>query len=55
MKDELIGQVLGKYRIEAVMGGAGQARVYSLGTRAYERFRTIPEIYPRAGTRVQRG
>ena len=28
MKDELIGQVIGRYRIEALLGRGGQAKVY---------------------------
>ena len=46
VKDELIGRVIGKYRIEAFIGGGGQAKVYKAYHPALDAYVAIKVLPP---------
>jgi len=46
VKDELIGRVIGKYRIEAFLGGGGQAKVYKAYHPALDAYVAIKILPP---------
>ena len=46
MKDELLGRVIGKYRIEAFLGGGGQAKVYKAYHPALDAYVAIKILPP---------
>jgi len=46
VRDELLGQVIGKYRIEAFIGGGGQAKVYKAYHPALDTYVAIKVLPP---------
>jgi serine/threonine protein kinase len=46
VRDELLGQVIGKYRIEAFLGGGGQAKVYKAYHPALDTYVAIKVLPP---------